>query len=380
MTSINDDKPTSELADLADERVSLLPGPRTDDDEPASSSTSLRWKGVLCALFCCSNDIAQSEYTQWQYGDLEFSSYLFLTWFTTVWLALALPVGLLVHWLWLTSRRDPRAERSAYRAFLRAKIFDEPRLGLRTYLLGGAVVMVLNFVSTYLWYPSLGMLPVALNFALSHSIVIIVLVLSRIFLKDPITLPKVLTVVGVAGAMALIIVGKANHSDFSSHAIVTGIILVFASILLWAFYDIAYKRMFGEVNVFVLLAAQSAIGVAALVGGAVAIPLAWRFGLEPPVEFSGATVAFLFTSAAFSVTYFVAYAAALVATSPVWVAFIDLTDVPLSAVTDYLLWGTTYPAISIVGMAFLVVVLTAFNAYELCFKSCRKSPKPKLLL
>lgn len=104
--------------------------------------------------------------------------------------------------------------------------------------------MTLNFSSTYIWYITLGKVSVSINFALSHSEVLVVLVLSWWILKERFVIHKAIVLLILIPGLVMVAVGKAN-SSYSEQSEVEGIILVFLATLLWGFYEVIYKRHFG---------------------------------------------------------------------------------------------------------------------------------------
>jgi hypothetical protein len=188
------------------------------------------------------------EFLQWSYGRLSFSSYYFLCWFTTSWLLLALPLYLPLHYIqWRMSSKELSGP--SYWDVLKLELCDHNMSAWQFFVCAGSATF-LNFSSTYIWYITLENVPVAVNFALSHSEVLIVLGLSLWLLPGKVQFSRfrLICFTALLVGLALVTVGKAQSSWSSSAAISTwwwGVGEILMATFLWGWFEIVFSKFFG---------------------------------------------------------------------------------------------------------------------------------------
>ncbi len=269
-----------------------------------------------------------------------------------------------LHW-----KLSKRSSSSSYWSHLVANVQRGHSLSLSKYLWFSFSVLVLNSSSTYIWYITLDKIPASINFALSHSEVLIVLLLSLWILpKGSIHLThfRLITLFVLLIGLLLVAWGKAKSStgavaNVSAKQWVTGVSMVLAATLLWGFYEVFFKKFFGSVSVAGVMLLQSLMGLHCLVFGGAVLVYFWLGKLEPVVQLTSQVWRFLIDSTLFSCSYFVVYSLALKLTSPFYVSFGSLLSLPISAVADHLLWNSHFPIITIIGMCVIVISVCLLN-------------------
>lgn len=119
-----------------------------------------------------------------------------------------------------------------------------------------------------------------------------------------------------------------------------------------------------DFNTASLMLLQTLWGIELIALVLVVFPVLWTSNLEPPPPSDRASLEFLLTSVLFAAPYFVAYPLAVAFTSPFEVSIGSLCSIPATAILDHLLWGTTYPVVSIIGMTVVSLSLLLHGALE----------------
>ena len=158
----------------------------------------VRLGGVPSAHLAASN---ANFHRQWRDSALDFKSFLFLTWITSVFLLFSFPLfvacDFLRHSFYAHSSLHP-----PYKTTLHAKLGPVRDMPRGTLAAASLSTLFLFFFSTYLWYLNLDMVPVSISFALSH-----VLLMSWWLLRTRITWRQAAVLACLAVGLALIASG-----------------------------------------------------------------------------------------------------------------------------------------------------------------------------
>lgn len=207
---------------------------------------------------------------QWKYGSLDFKSYFFLTWITSVLLVLSYPLYIIVDFIRFKFCA-PVSLSLTYREHLISSLAPAQALPRMTLFIASLSTLFLFFTSTYLWYLNLDMVPVSVEFALSHSEILFVLALSWWLLRAKVTQKQLAVVICLIAGLALLTAGtnllhfhicprcgsflayalmqficpgKSHSSRFSVVSQLWGSGIVFLATFLWGFYEVLFKRFF----------------------------------------------------------------------------------------------------------------------------------------
>jgi len=325
--------------------------------------------GFILALLIVLNGISQSEYAQFMYGDLNFKSYYFLSWFTYIWLSFSFPFYLLCNYpskqLSIYFSNDKTLHFLSWKEYfesVKKQLRSNPNFGMKRYLFSAFIVTLLNFFSTYTWYISLDKIPVSINQTLYNSIVVFVFILSVIFLKEKLRLIKILALAFVIAGVVL--VGQSSHSEgqtFSEKDKVEGYILVLVGAFLWACYEVVYKKLFGDINSVGVMLVQTYIGLFTLLFLWIFIPILMALGVEPSFSFTPEVVSFLFGNVLFAVSYFIFFAFAIAVTNPIYISLTSMLGIPLSGLADYILHKDSFSQMTIIGMVLVLFGVMLIN-------------------
>lgn len=333
--------------------------------EPVPRHKPFTWqRGVLtllCVLFLVANSVGQSQYARISYGRLSFTSYYFLCWFTNIWLSLLFPLYLLFAFVrYLCS--GPETKKTGFVGHVRQMLMANPHFSWKKYLLLGLALTFFNFFSSYIWYISLNLLPVSINTSLYKSSLIFVFILSAIFLRERIVVLKIIALVLCIAGLCMVGVGHYFESHTETIGAASGYILVIASALLWAGYEVLFRARIGSANPAGVLLIVTLLGLYSLV-------LLWPpllflpvIHAEPAVIFTPQVIQFLAVNAVLAVTYYLCYAFGIALSSAVYMSVSGMLSIPVAGLVDGLLIGVYLSPLSISGMALVFVGVLLVNA------------------
>jgi drug/metabolite transporter (DMT)-like permease len=332
----------SEINDGSEETTLLL---GKDVHPPSNESWLKPFAGLSIVILLVANAIGQAEYTQYAYAKIHFKSFYFLCWVCVSSLSVAFP-------LWWLGKSIIHQCSLGWNS-MQHSLAQNPNYSLPYYLKCSVPLAMLNFFSSYTWYMSLDMIPVAVNTSLYRSLVIWVFLMSIIFLNEQVTISKVASLVLCLLGVVCVAVGnyEGSHSKKSS---LMGYILILISSFLYATYEIVYRRFVGRANVDGVLFIQTLCGLFSAVFLWIPMMFLRMVHIEPVIDLhNSAVVVFLFISILFSVSYYLLYALGMSVTTPLYVTLSTMLNIPVAGVADYFLHGDTFSPLTVFGMVLI---------------------------
>lgn len=337
--------------------------------------------GTLLALALVANVTGHAEYTQvfaidhlgvidlfiqWAMQDLDFRSYYFLCWFTQIWAVTWLPCYMACLYPYWRHKRTAKRKNHSISQFLRStkmRLYRNERFSWTRYTLVAGVLAFEYFFSIYMWFVSLNLISVAIVSTLSRACVIFVAPLSVLFLKERLPWTKICSLVLVLIGVILVGVGSYYTADerFSVLRRSEGIATMLLSAFLFACYQVTLKRTIGDANTVGIMLVQSMCGlfVACLIW--IMIPVWNKAGIEPVVKWETRTTAFLFANVAFEVSYVMTLVFGTILTSPLYFSVTTTLAIPVAGVTDWIVHGQVFSALTIAGMSFVLLGVILMN-------------------
>ena len=150
------------------------------------------------------------------YNKINFTSYFFLCWFTSIWAILSLPVYTIGEFLYKYSRSlvnpsVPVITPKIYYNHVIDQIHKNPNFSYKRYFKIALITGQLNFWCTYMWYITLNLLPISIETAINQD-VLFVYFMSIKFLGEKFTKMKTLSVILLT--IGLILCGAGNSTIF----------------------------------------------------------------------------------------------------------------------------------------------------------------------
>jgi drug/metabolite transporter (DMT)-like permease len=242
-------------------------------------------------------------------------------------------------------------------------------LSMKRYALLALMLGFLYFIPNYLWFVCLGMpnAPVEIVTAVFNTSVASAYVFAVVFLKERLVCGKVLAVVvSICGAFLTSLANGGSKFDAGSFINPAALLTFFAAVL-YGLWEVLYKKygVKDSTPPLLLCFILGSYGLAHLfVFWVFFIPFNY-FGWEPFRFPSTGQFQLIAFNAFLGTMYNVSFMAALaLLPSPVFVSVAGLMTIPLSALSDYLLHGTTLGALQITGVALIVFGFGMFLKYD----------------
>ena len=340
-------------------------------------------KGALgyCSLFALIIVwVAQSEvvqYLQLANGTTYNKPYL-VTFVNHAFMALLLPVVL----LWRCVRGKP-----GWRAGIPGELsLSSSQLGC--ILFGLSVVY---FMGDYAWYMGLARASVTVGTAVFNSNCVFVYVFSVLLLKERLSLFKVLSVLVAVGGVVCLAMAKAdNKADPSASASYSaaGPVLCVAAAVLYAVYETYFARAVGECEdvelINILSGLLGVVTILTLWPGIIVVN--YVPALQEPFEApSGEDCVLMLINGLLALAFNALFMIAVALVSPLHVSIGCLATIPVSGITDSLLFHDDFfrsplPAVGSVLVLLAFVILTVADRLDGVFaaltglRSCAPPP------
>ncbi|XP_062504649.1 uncharacterized protein LOC134181393 [Corticium candelabrum] len=227
-----------------------------------------------------------------------------------------------------------------------------------------------SFASGYTWYLSLSRTSVSGNTAVYQSQSAFVFLLSVIFLKEKVTVLKVISVVlSLAGVLLIALFPGPSHSNRDMHPSIWGYLLCAMAMLFYVIFEIVYKKK--AVHADDPLPLWNAVRVIGLVGIQTLLCYWPVLLILHGTEFekfelpTGDNLRMLCIDVALDGVYNVLLLVCISMSSPLFATVGLLLVLPVSVVADYVIHKHyTLPAIAFGGVALIALGFVGFCAAE----------------
>jgi len=346
-----------------------LDAPLQSDESAAAAAPPVRkhlFVVAACILFLLLNSEGQNYYVRYSETSrmAEGNGTYLLCWFSSIFQVFVYPLHLLA--VWVYCRIQSCCCKGAVQASVQqtVDVLTQRLRDPKRFLLCCLGLNTLNFVGTFTWYLSLGMLPVSFNFVASKSSVVFSYLLSVPILNEAIDVSKALMMLTIILGIIFVAIGKnadaSNTIPRPGDNFSLGLALTLIQALLSSLYNCFFKRYNPTprpADVSLILTLQ----------GAFTLLLFW-----PPLLFlqdcnpsiimrNPSEAAFLVINALLAVSYYLVYAVGIVFSTASHMSISGTLTVPFSTILDTVVLHLYIPPIYILGCVIVpLAVLSAF--------------------